>query len=380
MVNSISLLAIAGLATTASADLTSVFSKVSGIEHAVVNAAQAVTTQRSLAAGVTYDSVNKEFTPYTSDATLSGPTECCYKAGEPGNEKAKEGEVDKCVPGVWGLEWNDKLELVSKCVSNDEICEDLSHEMCTTFYKKAKTLMTLLGWDGKTTLQSVYDQVKDQAGVKDEIDVTDHADGSVSIEGYNLGVYRIGDVCPVSAGMCDDKVTATFAFESSDSASALQAELIRQACIGAGRGFWKEGSTAAHTQPNLAKCKYSAPASAAGRRLASNEVSVQGSITGMNQLLSAMVDEGSAVSKLAAEPTLGQTMVTPTATVTTDKETNEGGALDLITLAALALLVLVLIIVCCCCCCCKICNCCCFKKAAKKDSMSHMEMSGAVVN
>jgi hypothetical protein len=276
---------------------------------------------------------------------------------------------DKLVSATWGL--------ATICVPNVEVCVDLSEEGCEIIEGELATFVTLLGWDGYTTLQSVWDQVKDDFDL--DIEVDENADGSTSVEGYNLALYRLGDVCPVTYDMCKETIKATFPIAEGADVAAATASLQMQACILAGK-HWTQVTDGGvmRVDVDLVNCPFTASNDeevATRRRLAGAGVSIEGSLTSMNAMLGEMVSEGSAATQLAADPAAGFDILTPTAEYGTDKKTNEGSGLDIITLIIIGALIVVCLMCCCCCCCYHFC---CKKKSKTSVSESHMQMSATV--
>ena len=300
--------------------------------------------------------------------------------GDPGNRMGKEAiEVD----GKWGQKWkrtageNGYIYLVEDCVMNEEICEDMDYDACDTLYNgEGKQLMVLAGWNGKTTLQSVWEQIEDRDEVS-EAEVTENEAGDTILEGYNLNNYRIGDVCPVSAGMCDDTVTVTFAVETDENPEDISEQLRRGACMALESGFWVNSpapnlvtTLTKWASPDMLNCKY-INAGERERRLQAGErrqegtvdASITGSLQSMNLLLDSLDDDESPASELneaGVSPILN-----PNATRTTDKEKNDGG-MDIMTLL-IGIIAIIFSCCCCCCfCCCRyVCKCCCAPKKSK---------------
>jgi hypothetical protein len=358
-------------ATTTATPLSSVFETIVGFEtQSLKSLVPPPPSNRRLAAPVSV--VGGEFTPYDQSQTLGA---VCQTTADDDDEEA--------VSGIYGLKWMDDLSLSSDCVPDEETCKDLSPEGCDFFYKEAKTLKTLMGWDGETTLNFIYNEVKDWIPEDKKPDIETVGDDTI-IEGYNLNHYRLGDVCPKTAKMCDEEITATFTVDDSlGTADALKDALRRQACISANFGYWKVGNQGSdYTIPDLDACKFKTPEEETGgdRRLAATDVSVRGSLISMNELLSSITDSNSNTKKLTDLTDSGFNILTPSAVYSTDKKTNEGSGMNVMTLAIIILLILLLICCCCCFCCCRyVCKCCCTPKPKNAHHGSESEMV-AVVN
>jgi hypothetical protein len=284
--------------------------------------------------------------------------------------------------GVWGLKWmttedtdgNLEKYLEYYCTPT-EPCYDIDTEGCATFFTDAKQLMDLLGWDGYTSIAAVYDQVEDRIPEEEKTAVNEDTgkpmieeiNGETYVAGYRLKDYRIGDLCPVSANMCEDTVKVSLPIPDGADAASFQEKMLYQACVVSSNLWEAVDQTSAAlgaeiARPDLAGCRFASPAASSRRRLAGSEMSVEGDLADINLLLFEMATSGGIVEALAADPNAGFDIINPDAKITTDKKTNEGGLTleELIMYAAVAVLGFLCL---CCCCCCWCCKCCCFKKA-----------------